>query len=94
MKITVIGAGYVGLVTGVCLARRGEHHVTLVETAPNRLRELQAGSMPIEEPGLAEAFAEARERITVVGSLDQVERSGPRVPRRRRRRSRTLASRT
>ena len=73
MRITVVGAGYVGLVTGVCLARRGEHHVTLVETAPNRLRELEAGSMPIEEPGLAEAFAEARERITVVGSLDQVE---------------------
>ncbi|MDF2733473.1 MAG: rkpK [Chloroflexota bacterium] len=73
MRITVVGAGYVGLVTGVCLARRGEHHVTLVETAPNRLRELQAGGMPIEEPGLAEAFAESRERITVVGSLDQVE---------------------
>ena len=73
MRITIVGAGYVGLVTGVCLARIGEHHVTLVETAPSRLAELEAGIMPIEEPGLAEAFAEARERITVVGSLDQVE---------------------
>ena len=74
MRITVVGAGYVGLVTGACLARVGGHHVTLVEKAPSRLKELQAGVMPIEEPGLPEAFAAASGRITVVGSLDQVER--------------------
>lgn len=74
MHIAVIGAGYVGLVTGVSLARLGGHHVTLVEKSPARLEELQAGIMPIEEPDLPEAFAEARGRITVVAAIDQVER--------------------
>ena len=74
MHIAVIGAGYVGLVTGVSLARIGDHHVTLVEKSPSRLAELRQGIMPIEEPGLREAFAEARSRIQVVESLDQVER--------------------
>ncbi len=74
MHIAVIGAGYVGLVTGVSLARIGQYHVTLVEQSPSRLHDLRAGIMPIEEPGLPEAFAEARDRIDVVSSLDQVER--------------------
>ena len=74
MHIAVIGAGYVGLVTGVSLARIGQYHVTLVEQSPSRLHDLRAGIMPIEEPGLPEAFAEARGRIDVVSSLDQVER--------------------
>ena len=74
MHIAVIGAGYVGLVTGVSLARIGQYHVTLVEKSPSRLQDLRAGIMPIEEPGLPEAFAEAKDRIDVVGSLDQVER--------------------
>lgn len=74
MRITVIGAGYVGLVAGTCIARLGEHQVTLVESSDNRLGELQAGVMPFEEPGLADAFSEARERLIVVGSLDLVER--------------------
>jgi UDPglucose 6-dehydrogenase len=74
MHIAVIGAGYVGLVTGVSLARMGHDQVTLVETSPTRLDELRRGVMPIEEPGLAEAFAESRERITIVDSLEKVER--------------------
>lgn len=75
MKITVIGAGYVGLVTGVSLATTGRHDVTFVEKNPERIDELSRGKMPIEEPGLAEAFAAHRERIEVVPSLDQVEGS-------------------
>jgi UDPglucose 6-dehydrogenase len=74
MHITVVGAGYVGLVTGVSLARIGAHHVTLVERSPTRLEELRRGIMPIEEPGLREAFAEVRERIHVVETLLQAER--------------------
>jgi UDPglucose 6-dehydrogenase len=74
MHIAVIGAGYVGLVTGVSLARIGRYHVTLVEKSEERLAELRQGIMPIEEPGLAEAFTECRERITVVDSLEKVER--------------------
>ena len=72
MHIVVIGAGYVGLVTGVGLAGLGDHRVTFVETAPDRLAELRAGRMPIVEPGLEEAFNAARDRIRVAGSLDEV----------------------
>lgn len=74
MRITVIGAGYVGLVTGVSLASTGRHEVTFVEKDPERLGALQHGTMPIEEPGLADAYRSYRDRIQVVGSLDQVER--------------------
>jgi UDPglucose 6-dehydrogenase len=74
MHVAVIGAGYVGLVTGVSLARIGQHRVTLVETSASRLDELREGILPIEEPGLADAFAESRGRITVVDALDKVER--------------------
>ncbi len=74
MNITVIGAGYVGLVTGVSLARTGDHQVTFVEKDPSRVAELRAGKMPIEEPGLVEAFAENGDRINVVDSLEGAER--------------------
>lgn len=74
MHIAVIGAGYVGLVTGVSLAGAGNHTVTLVERSASRLRELMEGRMPIEEPGLAEAFLRARDRITPVRSLDRSQR--------------------
>src|ERR687897_599123 len=74
MHIAVIGAGYVGLVTGVGLARIGDHRVTLVERSRPRLHELEAGIMPIEEPGLPEAFAAARDRIDVVDTIERVER--------------------
>jgi UDPglucose 6-dehydrogenase len=73
MKITVIGAGYVGLVTGVSLATDGGHEITFVEKNRERIDELRRGRMPIEEPGLADAFAANDERIQVVASLDQVE---------------------
>lgn len=73
MKITVIGAGYVGLVTGVSLAAVGRHDITFVERNPARLDELRHGRMPIEEPGLAAAYAEAASRITVVDSIAGAE---------------------
>ena len=70
IHIAVIGAGYVGLVTGVSLARIGGFRVTMVEKAPDRINELRAGRMPIEEPGLAVAFSELGDRIGVVDALD------------------------
>ncbi|MFD1283173.1 NAD-binding protein, partial [Methylobacterium goesingense] len=51
MKIAVIGSGYVGLVSGTCLADFG-HSVVCVDKDPAKIAALQAGRMPIYEPGL------------------------------------------
>ena len=53
MKITVIGAGYVGLVTGTCLAEVG-NDVICFDTDSGKIGMLQAGEIPIYEPGLTE----------------------------------------
>ncbi|MBN8944025.1 MAG: UDP-glucose/GDP-mannose dehydrogenase family protein [Rhizobiales bacterium] len=58
MNIAVIGAGYVGLVTGTCLALLG-HRVTVVDRDAERIAMLHRGEMPIHETGLAERIAEA-----------------------------------
>ena len=51
MKITVFGAGYVGLVSGACLSDMG-NHVVCVDVDVNKVRRLQQGDIPIHEPGL------------------------------------------
>jgi len=56
MKITMIGAGYVGLVSGVCFSDFG-HEVVCVEKNPERLARLKAGEVPIYEPGLEDLMA-------------------------------------
>src|ERR1041384_7041866 len=53
MKLTIIGTGYVGLVTGTCFAEVG-HHVICVDKDAEKVKILQAGKMPIYEPGLQE----------------------------------------
>ncbi len=53
MRITMIGAGYVGLVSGACFADFG-HDVVCVDVDPSKIERLHAGIMPIFEPGLAE----------------------------------------
>ena len=50
-SVTVFGAGYVGLITGACLARSG-HNVVLVDTDPARIETLESGGLPIHETGL------------------------------------------
>ena len=53
MKIGIIGSGYVGLVTGTCLAHLG-HSVTCVDNDPEKIRTLKSGKVPFYEPGLHE----------------------------------------
>ena len=53
MKITVFGAGYVGLVTGACLSEMG-NHVVCVDVDARKIALLQDGGIPIHEPGLEE----------------------------------------
>ncbi|NJK61938.1 MAG: UDP-glucose/GDP-mannose dehydrogenase family protein [Synechococcaceae cyanobacterium SM2_3_1] len=58
MQVSVIGTGYVGLVTGVCLATIG-HHVICVDNNKSKIKALQAGAPTIYEPGLEELMQEA-----------------------------------
>ena len=51
MRIAMIGAGYVGLVSGACFSDFG-HHVTCVDTDQGKIDALNNGEIPIHEPGL------------------------------------------
>jgi UDPglucose 6-dehydrogenase len=64
MKLAVIGTGYVGLVSGACLADFG-HEVTCIERDEMRIASLMRGEVPFFEPGLAEMV----ERHTLTGRL-------------------------
>jgi len=68
--VCVVGAGYVGLVTGICLADSGRT-VHLVEIEPRRLERLAAGGCPIHEPGLEEMLQrlQAAGRVQVTGDI-------------------------
>jgi len=66
MKIAVIGAGYVGLVTATCFAGFG-HDVVCVDKDESRISNLKKGVMPIYEPGLAERISEAGPSIMFTG---------------------------
>ncbi len=56
MKISIIGTGYVGLVSGVCLAEKG-HDVTCVDIDQSKVDRINAGQSPIHEKGLDELLA-------------------------------------
>ena len=56
MNVAIIGTGYVGLVTGACLADFG-HSVTCVDSVGPRIEALRRGELPIYEPGLGEIVA-------------------------------------
>jgi len=57
MRVTVIGTGYVGLVTGACLAQVG-NRVLCIDVDAHKVARLQAGQVPIHEPDLPEIVAD------------------------------------
>ena len=77
MKITVIGAGYVGLVQSVCLADFG-FNVTCIEKDSDKLRKLKLGRIPFYEPGLEDLFKKNLEnnRLNFINKYsDNISRS-------------------
>ena len=62
-NVAIFGAGYIGLVTGACFAELG-HQVVVRDIAPERIELLQAGEVPIFEPGLEELLVKNKDRIT------------------------------
>ncbi len=70
-RIGVIGAGYVGLVTGACLASMG-NPVILRDIDPVKVAALERGDVPIYEPGLEVVIAEHRERLEYTLSLERL----------------------
>lgn len=71
MRVSIIGAGYVGLVTGSCLADQG-HDVICVDVDEEKVAQLSSGNTPIYEPGLAELIARnAGGRLRATTSLRQ-----------------------
>jgi UDPglucose 6-dehydrogenase len=78
MKITMIGAGYVGLVSGACFSDFG-HSVVCVDKDPAKIEALEAGRMPIFEPGLEALVAKnvaARRLSFTTGLSDAVTGAG------------------
>lgn len=72
MNIAIIGAGYVGLVTGAGLASLG-HRVRIGESNPERVASLEAGEIPIYEEGLPELLAEARATDSISYHLSNLD---------------------
>jgi UDPglucose 6-dehydrogenase len=72
LDLCVVGAGYVGLVTGACLADIG-HRVVCVDSDPKKLKALKAGKVPIHEPGLDELFRRVvkSKRLAFAASVEE-----------------------
>lgn len=70
MKIAILGTGYVGLTTGVCLAYLG-HKVVCLDPVEAKIEALKAGKVPIYEPGLEDLMAEAAGNLVFTTSYDE-----------------------
>jgi len=71
MDLSIIGSGYVGLVTGACFADVG-HNVTCVDNDAQKIKQLQGGEVPIYEPGLEEIIHRnvSARRLRFTGSIE------------------------
>jgi len=72
MDLAIVGSGYVGLVTGACFADVG-HNVTCVDNDAQKIKQLQAGEVPIYEPGLEEIIYRnvSARRLRFTGSIQE-----------------------
>src|SRR5256714_441294 len=72
MDLAIIGSGYVGLVTGACFADVG-HNVICVDNDAQKIKQLQAGEIPIYEPGLEEIIHRnvSARRLRFAGSIQE-----------------------
>jgi UDPglucose 6-dehydrogenase len=77
LRISVIGCGYVGLVTGACLAEAG-HEVVCTDINTDRIAQLNAGGVPIYEQHLDEILASARKsgKISYTSNIGEAIRAG------------------
>jgi UDPglucose 6-dehydrogenase len=69
MNVTIYGSGYVGLVTGACLAEVG-NHVLCMDVDGGKIERLKRGEIPIYEPGLEELIERAREQGNIEFTTD------------------------
>lgn len=76
MNIAIVGSGYVGLVTGVCLAEIG-HHVVCVDNNEEKVKKLREGVSPIYEPGLEELMMKLmkKKRLSFSTSIAQAAKT-------------------
>ena len=77
MKITVVGTGYVGLVSGTCFAETG-NEVVCVDIDADKVKRMQSGEVPIYEPGLEVLFERntSQGRLTFTTNLEEGVRHG------------------
>jgi len=78
MKVTVFGSGYVGLVTGACLADAG-NHVVCVDIDAKKIELLNSGHVPIYEPGLEGIVASSRDGVLEIRIPKRAEAAPRRI---------------
>src|SRR5262245_33066135 len=72
MRVTIFGSGYVGLVTGACLADAG-NHVMCVDVDADKVERLKKGDVPIHEPGLDTLIKRGAESGRIEFTTDAVK---------------------
>lgn len=73
MNISVIGAGYVGLVTAGCMAEMG-HDVVVMDSDSKKIEKLRSGIIPIHEPGLDRIINKNSDKIVFTDKMEEVVR--------------------